>query len=104
MLKVIMNRLYKRYSPDGYAAATDEGLDVGVDVDVGTRLLKEKVRRCDEEGRKITYELLVKCSYVDNRYRADLKPEDSQCARALLLDEIDSHIGLGGEYHKYRIN
>jgi len=64
------------FSRVSWSTAVAEGVAVDVDPDVGDRLQNERIRRCDEEGREVSYKLLVKCSYMDSRYRADLEPED----------------------------
>lgn len=90
MLKLVINRLHKRYSPRGAAASAAEGLDLDLEEEVGARLNAERIRQCDVDGREVSYKLLVKCSYVDNRYRSDLKAEDVECAKEQLLDEIET--------------
>lgn len=89
MLKLVINRLYKRYSPAGVEAERDRGLDLDEDPELAKRVNGERIRQCDVTGRDDSHKLLVKCSYLDNRYRPDLKAEDVECAKEQLLKEVE---------------
>ncbi|KAK3918353.1 E3 SUMO-protein ligase ZBED1 [Frankliniella fusca] len=81
MINLIVRKLHKRYSPSGAEKDAAEARIAGEQ--------RENVRNCDVWGRETLYNVLVKCSYLDTRFRDDLTSDDRKCAVQQLLSEIE---------------
>ncbi|KAE8739554.1 hypothetical protein FOCC_FOCC014937 [Frankliniella occidentalis] len=90
MLKLILRKVHKRYSPSG---AEKDAAETGGEA-------RGPVRNCDVKGRETLYKLLVKCSYLDARFRDDLTAEDRKCAAEQLMEEIEESVAVSKQKGK----
>lgn len=73
----IVNKMKKRYDPDP--------LDEAKLVELTPQMAAQA--RIDYRCAVKTHELLVKCTFLDPRYREELLPEEKALAIALLVEE-----------------
>lgn len=78
MIGLVLQKLYKRYCPDEAGALPQR-------------------RMCDIEGCTVTYKFLVKSSYLDPRFRDDLKTNDVTCAKEQLIEEYSHKMTTSGD-------
>ena len=75
ILDCVLQKLRKRYDP-------------GENVREGSRAV-------DHLGATSCHQLLVKCSFLDTRFKDDLKTEDISSAKGQLIDELERLSGHG---------
>lgn len=80
LLKYVVQKLQKRYCPDSLVA---EGQGRQGDRDDGVRQTKADIR-----SARNCHDILVKCTFLDPRFKRDLKENNVVSARSQLIIEF----------------